>query len=148
IDERLVLEHRARALSPDHPVLRGSAQNPDVAFQARETVNPFYAACPDIVQRVMDELARRVGRQYKLFEYHGAPDAERVVVLMGSGCEAAHEAVDFLNCRGEKVGVVKVRLFRPFDARRFVEALPATTRAVAVLDRTKEAGSAGEPLYL
>jgi pyruvate-ferredoxin/flavodoxin oxidoreductase len=148
IDERLVLEHRGRALSPDRPVLRGSAQNPDVAFQARETVNPFYAACPDIVQRVMDEFGGRVGRHYRLFEYHGAADAERVVVLMGSGCEAAHETVDYLTARGEKVGVLKVRLFRPFDARRFIEALPATTRAVAVLDRTKESGSAGEPLYL
>ena len=148
IDERLVLEHRARALSPDRPVLRGSAQNPDVAFQARETVNPFYAACPDITQRLMDRFAQQVGRRYRLFDYHGAPDAERIVVLMGSGCEAVHETVDYLNARGEKVGVVKVRLFRPFDARRFAEALPGTTRAVAVLDRTKEAGSAGEPLYL
>jgi pyruvate-ferredoxin/flavodoxin oxidoreductase len=148
IDERKVLEHRARALSPDHPVLRGTAQNPDVAFQARETVNPYYAACPDITQRVMDQLAERTGRQYHLFDYHGAPDAERIVVLMGSGCEAVHETVDYLNAHGEKVGVVKVRLYRPFDAERFVKSVPSTTRAIAVLDRTKEAGSAGEPLYV
>ncbi len=143
-----VLEHRARALSPDHPVIRGTAQNPDVYFQARETVNPFYAACPAITQQMMDKFARLVGRQYHLFEYHGAADAERVIVLMGSGAEAAHETVDFLNAQGEKVGVLKVRLYRPFDAQRFVEALPASVKAIAVLDRTKEPGSAGEPLYL
>jgi pyruvate-ferredoxin/flavodoxin oxidoreductase len=148
IDLNLVLEHRARALSPDHPVLRGTAQNPDVYFQARETVNPFYAACPDITQQAMDKFARLVGRQYRLFEYHGAPDAERVIVLMGSGAEAAHETVDHLNARGAKVGVLKVRLYRPFDVKRFAQALPATTTAMAVLDRTKEPGSAGEPLYL
>jgi pyruvate-ferredoxin/flavodoxin oxidoreductase len=148
IDDKLVLAHRARALSPDHPVLRGTAQNPDVYFQARETVNPFYADCPAITQQVMDELAQRVGRQYRLYEYHGAPDAERIIVLMGSGCETAHETVDYLLGKGEKVGIVKVRLYRPFDVPRFLEALPATTRAIAVLDRTKEPGSAGEPLYL
>ncbi|HEX7516604.1 MAG TPA: pyruvate:ferredoxin (flavodoxin) oxidoreductase [Chthoniobacterales bacterium] len=148
IDETRVLEHRARALSPDHPVIRGTAQNPDVYFQARETVNPFYAVCPDMVQKAMDDFAELTGRSYSLFEYHGAVDAERVVVLMGSGCEAAHETVDFLNARKEKVGLLKVRLYRPFDARRFVEALPKTARAIAVLDRTKEPGSGGEPLYL
>ena len=148
IDEERVLEHRARALSPDHPVIRGTAQNPDVYFQAREAVNPFYAACPEIVQRTMDRFADLTGRQYSLFEYHGAPDAERVIVLMGSGCEAAHETVDFLNAHGDKVGVLKVRLYRPFDARRFVGALPETARAIAVLDRTKEPGCGGEPLYL
>jgi pyruvate-ferredoxin/flavodoxin oxidoreductase len=148
VDERLILEHRARALSPDRPVLRGTAQNPDVYFQARETVNPYYAACPGLTQSAMDAFARRAGRAYRLFEYHGAPDAERVIVLMGSGAEAAHETVDALNEGGERVGVLKVRLYRPFDVRRFVEALPVTTRAVAVLDRTKEPGSAGEPLYL
>ena len=148
IDEEHVIEHRARALSPDHPVIRGTAQNPDVYFQARETVNPFYAACPEIVQRMMDRFAELTGRQYNLFEYHGAPDAERVIVLMGSGCEAAHETVDFLNARGDKVGVLKVRLYRPFDGRRFVEALPAGVRSIAVLDRTKEPGCGGEPLYL
>jgi pyruvate-ferredoxin/flavodoxin oxidoreductase len=148
IDERCVIAHRARALSPDHPVLRGTSQNPDVYFQARETVNPFYAACPDIVQRAMDRFAELTGRSYSLFEYHGAPDAERVVVLMGSGCEAAHETVDFLNEQEEKVGLLKVRLYRPFDARRFVDCLPKTARSLAVLDRTKEPGSGGEPLYL
>jgi pyruvate-ferredoxin/flavodoxin oxidoreductase len=148
IDLERVLEHRARALSPDHPVIRGTAQNPDVYFQARETVNPFYAACPAITQQMMDKFARLVGRQYHLFEYHGAADAERIIVLMGSGAEATHETVDFLAAQGEKVGVLKVRLYRPFDARRFVEALPASVKAIAVLDRTKEPGSAGEPLYL
>ena len=148
IDDRRVLEHRARALSPEHPVLRGTAQNPDVYFQAREAVNPTYAACPDIVQKAMDRFAQIVGRQYRLFEYHGAPDAERIIVLMGSGAEAVHETVDALNARGERVGVIKVRLYRPFDAKRFVEALPATVKAVAVLDRTKEPGGTGEPLYL
>jgi pyruvate-ferredoxin/flavodoxin oxidoreductase len=148
IDLERVFEHRTRALSPDRPVLRGTAQNPDVYFQARETVNPFYDICPDVTQGVMDKFARLAGRQYGLFEYHGAAEAERVIVLMGSGAEAVHETVDYLNARGEKVGVVKVRLYRPFDTSRFVAALPATTRAIAVLDRTKEPGSAGEPLYL
>jgi pyruvate-ferredoxin/flavodoxin oxidoreductase len=148
IDLDLVLAHRGRALSPDHPVLRGAAQNPDVYFQARESVNSFYAACPEITQRAMDKFARLTGRQYRLFEYHGAPDAERVIVIMGSGAEAAHETVDYLTARGEKVGALKVRLYRPFDSQRFVATLPATTKAVAVLDRTKEPGSSGEPLYL
>ncbi len=148
IDDRYVLEHRARALSPDHPVLRGTAQNPDVFFQARETVNPFYAACPMIVQRAMERFAELTGRRYGLFEYHGAADAERVIVLMGSGCETACETVDFLNGKGERIGVVKVRLYRPFDSQRLLEAIPATTQAIAVLDRTKEPGSGGEPLYL
>jgi pyruvate-ferredoxin/flavodoxin oxidoreductase len=148
IHPQRILEHRARALSPDHPVLRGTAQNPDVFFQARETVNPFYAACPDSTQQAMDQFAQRIGRQYRLFEYYGDPDAERVIVLMGSGCEAVQETVDFLNKQGEKVGLVKVRLYRPFDTKRFLETLPVTTKAVAVLDRTKEPGSTGEPLYL
>jgi len=147
MDLEAIEAHRNRALSPDHPVLRGTAQNPDAYFQAREACNPFYLACPDIVQRVMDELAQKVGRQYHLFDYVGAPDAERVIVLMGSSCETAHETVDYLVERGEKVGIVKVRLFRPFDIKRFVAALPSTVRAIAVLDRTKEPGSAGEPLY-
>jgi pyruvate-ferredoxin/flavodoxin oxidoreductase len=148
INEERVYEHRARALSPDHPVIRGTAQNPDVYFQARETVNPFYAACPSIVQRTMDHFAALTGRRYGLFEYHGAPDAERVIVLMGSGCEAAHETVDYLGACGEKIGVVKVRLYRPFDAKAFVKTLPPNTRRIAVLDRTKEPGAGGEPLYL
>ncbi len=148
IDEQHILAHRARALTPDHPVIRGTAQNPDVYFQARETVNAFYDTCPNLVQRTMDQFAKLTGRQYHLFEYHGAPDAERVIVLMGSGCEAVHETVDHLTAKGEKVGVLKVRLYRPFDSRRFVESLPKTTKAIAVLDRTKEPGSSGEPLYL
>lgn len=148
IDEQLVHAHRARALSPDHPFIRGTAQNPDVYFQARETVNPYYRACPTIVQNVMDTFAERTGRHYHLFDYVGAPDAERIIVLMGSGAEAVQETVDYMVARGEKVGAVKVRLFRPFSVESFVAALPSTARAIAVLDRTKEPGSAGEPLYL
>lgn len=148
VDQADIFDHRQLALSPDHPVLRGTAQNPDVFFQARESVNSFYNDCPAVVQAMMDKFGERTGRQYQLYEYHGAPDAERVVVLMGSGCETAHEAVDYLTAQGEKVGVLKVRLYRPWDVNRFVEALPETTRAIAVLDRTKEPGSSGEPLYL
>jgi len=148
VDDRLVRAHRARALSPEHPVVRGTAQNPDVYFQAREAANPYYLACPAIVQAAMDALATRTGRAYHLVDYAGAPDAERVVVLMGSGAETAEETAAFLNARGERVGVLKVRLYRPFPAEALVAALPPTVRAVAVLDRTKEPGSAGEPLYL
>ncbi|MGH1394114.1 MAG: pyruvate:ferredoxin (flavodoxin) oxidoreductase [Trichormus sp.] len=147
IPNELVIAHRSRALTPDKPVLRGTAQNPDVYFQARETVNPYYLACPDIAQKVMDEFAQMTGRQYQLFEYHGDPKAERVIVLMGSGCETVHETVDYLNTQGEKVGVIKVRLYRPFDNQRFLALLPPTTRSIAVLDRTKEPGASGEPLY-
>ncbi|MBC5797590.1 pyruvate:ferredoxin (flavodoxin) oxidoreductase [Sphaerospermopsis sp. LEGE 00249] len=143
----LVIAHRSRALTPDNPVLRGTAQNPDVYFQARETVNPFYLACPDITQKVMDQFAEITGREYKLFEYHGDPQAERIIILMGSGCETVHETVDYLNKQGEKVGVIKVRLYRPFDTQRFIDALPKTTQSIAVLDRTKEPGATGEPLY-
>ncbi len=143
-----VVEHRQRALSPDHPVLRGTAQNPDVFFQAREAGSPFYDACPDKVQAVMDKFSKVVGRSYHLFDYVGAPDAERVIVMMGSGAETAHETVDHLNGSGEKVGLLKVRLYRPFSVKRFLEALPATVRKIAVLDRTKEAGAGREPLYL
>ncbi|HZT23739.1 MAG TPA: pyruvate:ferredoxin (flavodoxin) oxidoreductase [Verrucomicrobiae bacterium] len=146
MDDDLIAGHRARALSPDRPVLRGSAQNPDAFFQAREACNPFYAACPDIVQRAMDQFAALTGRAYHLFDYVGAPDAESVLVLMGSGCETAHETVEYLNARGARVGLVKVRLYRPFDTRRFVEALPPSVKAIGVLDRTKEPGAAGEPL--
>ncbi|NWF58354.1 MAG: pyruvate:ferredoxin (flavodoxin) oxidoreductase [Fischerella sp.] len=148
IDPELILAHRDRALSPDHPVLRGTAQNPDVYFQARERVNPYYDACAKIIQQVMDKFGERTGRYYQIYEYHGARDADRVIVLMGSGCETVHETVDYLNARGEKVGVVKVRLYRPFDAQRFVQILPKTTKAIAVLDRSKEPGSIGEPMYL
>ncbi len=148
LPEARVLEHRSRALSPEHPVVRGTAQNPDVYFQGRERVNPFYAACPGILQNHMDRFAGLTGRSYRLFEYYGAHDADRLIVLMGSGCEAAQETVDYLNARGEKVGVLKVRLYRPFDFERFMEAIPPSVKAIAVLDRTKEPGSPGEPLYL
>jgi pyruvate-ferredoxin/flavodoxin oxidoreductase len=147
IDDDLIRAHRARALSPDRPFVRGTAQNPDVFFQARETVNSFYRAVPEIVQRTMDELAKRVGRQYHLFDYCGAPDAERVIVLMGSGCEAAEETVDFLVRQGEKVGLLKVRLYRPFSVGHFLDALPSSSKCIAALDRTKEPGAVGEPLY-
>jgi pyruvate-ferredoxin/flavodoxin oxidoreductase len=147
IDDKLIAEHRARAMTPDKPVLRGTAQNPDVFFQGREAANHFYSACPDIVQKVMDEFAAQTGRKYRLFDYAGAPDAERVIVLMGSGCEAAHETVDALTAKGEKIGVLKVRLYRPFDGKRFVEALPKSVKRIAVLDRTKEPGATGDPLY-
>ena len=143
-----VVEHRQRALSPDHPVLRGSAQNPDVYFQAREACNPYYDACPDKVQAVMDKFSQVVGRSYHLFDYVGAPDAERVIVMMGSGAETAHDTVEHLNRSGEKVGLLKVRLYRPFSVKRFIESLPPTVRKIAVLDRTKEAGAGREPLYL
>ena len=147
LPEKFVREHRARSLSPDRPVLRGTAQNPDVYFQARETVNPYYTAVPAILQKAMDQFAGLTGRQYKLYEYVGAPDAERVVILMGSGCDVAEETVDHLVAKGEKVGVLKVRLFRPFSAEHFLSVLPKSVRSIAVLDRTKEPGSAGEPLY-
>ena len=148
INEEMVLAHRARALSPDRPVLRGSAQNPDVFFQARESANPFYLACPDIVQKVMEKFARQVGRTYNLFDYVGAADAECVIVMMGSGAEAAQEAVDFMTKQGDKVGLVKVRLYRPFSVEHFLAALPQTVKTLAVLDRTKEPGAIGDPLYL
>jgi pyruvate-ferredoxin/flavodoxin oxidoreductase len=148
IDEDLVAAHRRRAMSPDHPFIRGTAQNPDVFFQERETVNPFYAAAPGIVQKVMDKFARVVGRSYHLFDYVGATDAERVVVIMGSGAEVAHETVEYLTARGEKVGVLKVRLYRPFSVADFVAALPLTVKTLIVLERTKEPGAPGEPLYL
>ncbi|HZR39987.1 MAG TPA: pyruvate:ferredoxin (flavodoxin) oxidoreductase [Ktedonobacteraceae bacterium] len=148
IDDALVQAHRARALSPDHPFIRGTAQNPDVYFQARESVNTYYQACPTIVQQTMDHFAALIGRQYHLFDYVGAPDAERVLVLMGSGAETVQATVDYLVEQGEKVGVVNVRLFRPFSVEHFLQALPSTVKAIAVLDRTKEPGSVGEPLYL
>ncbi len=147
IDDELVRGHRERAMSPDHPILRGTAQNPDVFFQAREGINPFYRACPTIVQNAMDRFAQRTGRAYRLFDYYGAPDAERVVILMGSGAGAAEEAVEALQARGEKVGMLKIRLFRPFATETFLAALPRTVKSIAVLDRTKEPGAVGEPLY-
>ena len=148
LDEELVRAHRARALSPDHPVLRGSAQNPDVYFQMREAVNPFYKATPGIVQDAMDKFAQVTGRQYNLFDYVGHPEAERVIVIMGSGAETAEETVKYLADRGEKVGVVCVRLYRPFSLEHFVKVLPKSVNSISVLDRTKEPGTSGEPLYL
>jgi pyruvate-ferredoxin/flavodoxin oxidoreductase len=148
IDEEAVKAHRERALTPDRPVIRGTAQNPDAFFQAREACNPFYDACPDIVQEEMDKLGERIGRSYNLFDYIGPEDAERVIVIMGSGAETVRETVDYLNEQGEKVGVLIVRLYRPFSVKHFVQALPRTTKAIAVLDRTKEPGAVGEPLYL
>jgi len=147
LDDELIRAHRARGLSPDRPAIRGTAQNPDVFFQARETVNPYYLATPDIVQKTMDKFAEIVGREYHLFDYVGAPDAERVIVLMGSGVEAADETVRYLVDKGEKVGVLKVRLYRPFSAKHFLSSLPASAKVIATLDRTKEPGAAGEPLY-
>jgi pyruvate-ferredoxin/flavodoxin oxidoreductase len=147
IPQAPILAHRNRALTPDRPVIRGTAQNPDVYFQARETVNSFYNACPGLVQSAMDDFAQLTGRTYHLFDYHGHPEAERVVVLMGSGCETVHETVDYLSQQGEKVGVLKVRLYRPWSLEAFVAALPESIQAIAVLDRTKEPGSLGEPLY-
>ena len=148
IDEKLVHAHRLRSLSPDRPVLRGSAQNPDVFFQAREAINPYYLACPAVVQKTMDKFAQVVGRRYNLFDYVGAPDADRVIIMMGSGAEAAEETVEYLNAHGEKVGLLKVRLYRPFSAEHFLAALPASAKSLIVLDRTKEPGAAGEPLYM
>jgi len=143
-----IAEHRARALTPDHPMIRGTAQNPDTFFQAREACNGFYAACPQHVARVMAQLGAMTGRHYGLFDYVGHPEADRVIVLMGSGTETAHETVDALTARGDKVGVLKVRLYRPFAADLFVRSLPPTVTSIAVLDRTKEPGAPGDPLYL
>ena len=148
LDEDLIRAHRARALTPDHPVIRGTAQNPDAFFQAREAANPFYAACPAIVQMTLDRFADLTGRRYRLFDYTGHPEAERVIVVMGSGAEAIHGTVDWMVARGEKVGLLRVRLYRPFSMPDFVSALPRTVRTLAVLDRTKEPGAPGDPLYL
>ena len=148
MDDELIIAHRKRALTPDNPVMRGTAQNPDVYFQGRETVNPFYNACPAIVQEQMDKFAKLTGRQYNLFDYVGAPDAERIIIMMGSGSEAAEETVNYLVSKGEKVGLLKVRLYRPFSLDYFINALPKSTKSIAVLDRTKEPGAGGEPLYL
>jgi len=147
VDDKYLIEFRKNALSSDRPIIRGTAQNPDVFFQAREACNPFHDAVPGIVQDVMNRFAAQTGRAYHLFDYYGAPDAERVIVLMGSGAEAAEEAVDLMVKQGEKIGMVKVRLFRPFDSKAFLAAMPATVKSIAVLDRCKEPGGAGEPLY-
>jgi pyruvate-ferredoxin/flavodoxin oxidoreductase len=147
INNQYVLDHRGRGLSPEHPVLRGSAQNPDVFFQAREACNKFYAVCPKTVQQVMDRFAQITGRSYHIFDYVGDPQAERVIVMMGSGAEAAHETVNHLVSQGEKIGLVKVRLYRPFDGEALIQALPKSVQKISVLDRTKEPGALGEPLY-
>jgi pyruvate-ferredoxin/flavodoxin oxidoreductase len=148
IGDSFVQAHRRRGLSPDHPFIRGTAHNPDTYFQARESVNPYYLACPAIVQSVMDRFSSLVGRRYRLFDYSGAPDAERVLVIMGSGAETAQQTASYLQARGERVGVLNVHLYRPFSVEHFLQALPPTVKTLAVLDRTKEPGSAGEPLFL
>lgn len=147
IDWKAVEEFRARGMNPDHPHQQGTAQNPDIYFQNREAANKYYMATPAIVQETMNEFAKQFGRQYHLFDYVGAPDAEHVIVAMGSGCDVADEAISYLNAQGEKYGLVKVRLYRPFDASAFVSAIPASAKTISVLDRTKEPGSLGEPLY-
>ncbi|MCM2359578.1 MAG: pyruvate:ferredoxin (flavodoxin) oxidoreductase [Geobacteraceae bacterium] len=148
VSDEMVNAHRGRALTPDRPVMRGTAQNPDVYFQGRETVNKYYEPCLGIVQEEMDKFAKVAGRQYSLVEYVGAPDAERVIVVMGSGADTVHETVENLTAKGEKIGLVKIRLYRPFPVDAFAAAIPATVKKIAVLDRTKEPGSLGEPLYL
>lgn len=147
VDDDLVKAHRSRGLNPNQPVLRGTAQNPDVFFQARESCNPYYEATPDIVQKVMDKFAQVVGRKYSLFDYVGAPDADKVIVIMASGSDTAHETVDYMLAKGEKVGILKVHLYRPFSIKHFITALPKSVKSIAVMDRTKEPGSAGEPMY-
>jgi pyruvate-ferredoxin/flavodoxin oxidoreductase len=147
LDDKYIIQFRQNALNPNRPIIRGTAQNPDVFFQAREACSPFHAAVPSIVQSVMDRFAAQTGRAYHLFDYYGAADAERVIVMMGSGAEAAEETIDELMRRGEKVGLLKVRLYRPFDAKAFLAALPETVKSIAILDRCKEPGATGEPLY-
>lgn len=148
IPEDLVFAHRARGLNPDHPRIRGTAQNPDVYFQAREAVNPFYRNAPDIVQENMDAFAKLTGRQYRLFEYYGDTNPERVLILMGSGAEAVRETVAYLQDKGEKIGLIQVHLYRPFSGKHLLQAIPPSTKAIAVLDRAKEPGASGEPLYV
>ncbi len=147
-DMDAVKAFRDRALNPENPTMRGSHENGDIFFQHREACNSYYNAVPGIVEEYMDKVNAKLGTDYKLFNYYGAPDAERVIVAMGSICDVAEEVIDYLNKKGEKVGIVKVRLFRPFSAEKLVEAIPATAKTIAVLDRTKEPGSLGEPLYL
>ncbi len=147
INDDLVLAHRQRGLSPDRPCIRGTAQNPDVFFQGRETVNPYYDKCPAIVEKVMEQFAKTTGRAYKLFDYYGAPDAEHVIIVMGSGAETCQMAVEKLASQGQKVGLIKVRLYRPFSMKHLLAALPDTVKVITALDRTKEPGSIGEPLY-
>ena len=148
IDDKFVFEHRQRALTPDRPSMRGTAQNPDVYFQGRETSNPFYTATPGIVQKYMDKLAKHTGRAYKLFDYVGAPDAEHIIIAMGSGVDTIHETVNKLVAKGDKVGLIKVRLYRPFSVEAFAKSIPETVKSITILDRVKEPGSLGDPLYL
>ena len=148
VDMEAVEAFRKHALNPNHPCQRGSAQNPDIFFQAREACNPFYDALPAIVQTYMDKVNEKIGTDYKLFNYYGAPDAEKVIIAMGSVCDTIEETIDYLVAKGEKVGVVKVRLYRPFSAAALVDAIPETAKVISVLDRTKEPGALGEPLYL
>jgi pyruvate-ferredoxin/flavodoxin oxidoreductase len=147
VDDDLIMTHRARGLTPEDPRIRGTAQNQDTYFQGREGVNKYYDATAGIVQAEMDKYAKLTGRAYNVFDYYGAKDAEKVIIIMGSGADTVEETIDYLISKGEKVGMVKVRLFRPFDAKLFVNAVPATTKAIAVLDRTKDPGAMGEPLY-
>ena len=148
VDWDAVNAFRARAINPEHPVLRGSAENGDIFFQHREACNRYYDALPAIVEEYMDKVNAKIGTNYKLFNYYGAPDADRVIIAMGSICDVAEEVIDYLTAKGEKVGLIKVRLYRPFVAEKLIEAIPATAKKIAVLDRTKEPGSLGEPLYL
>ena len=147
-DMDAVAEFRRHALNPEHPHMRGSHENGDIFFQHREACNQYYTALPAVVEKYMDKINAKLGTDYKLFNYYGAPDADRVIVAMGSICDVAEEVIDYLNAHGEKVGLVKVRLYRPFAPEKLIEALPASVRKIAVLDRTKEPGSIGEPLYL
>jgi len=148
VDKDAIAAFRARAINPEHPVLRGSAENGDIFFQHRESCNPYYDALPAIVEEYMDKVNEKIGTDYKLFNYYGAPDADRVIVAMGSVCDVTEEVIDYLMAKGEKVGLIKVRLYRPFVPAKLLEVLPKTTKKIAVLDRTKEPGALGEPLYL
>ena len=148
VDKDAIAAFRARALNPEHPVLRGSAENGDIFFQNREACNKYYNALPGIVEEYMGKVNEKLGTDYKLFNYYGAPDADRVIVAMGSICDVAEEVIDYMNAAGEKVGLIKVRLYRPFVADKLIEVLPKTVKKIAVLDRTKEPGALGEPLYL
>jgi len=147
MDEQAIESHRERALNPEKPVLRGTAQNPDAFFQAREACNKYYDACPEIVAGVMEKFAERTGRSYKPFDFFGHPEAERVIILMGSGAECVRETVDYLNKKNEKVGVLVVRLYRPFSVKHFLSELPKTVKAIAVCDRTKEPAPSGTPVH-
>nr|NSL50125.1 pyruvate:ferredoxin (flavodoxin) oxidoreductase [Dendrosporobacter quercicolus DSM 1736] len=148
LDWEAVNKFRKGALNPDHPVVRGTAQNPDIYFQEREVSNKYYDALPELIEGYMAEITKLTGREYHLFNYYGAPDAERMIIAMGSVCEAAEETVDYLNARGEKVGLLTVHLYRPFSLEHFFKYIPQTVKRIAVLDRTKEPGALAEPLYL